>query len=51
MGGANLLESHRPLTPFTAAEPEDDVNPNETYHQSHSENEIQDAVHDIDVPG
>lgn len=51
MGETNLLEPHRPLTPFTAAEAEDDVNPNEIYHQSHSENEIQDAVQDIDVPG
>lgn len=50
MGGANLLEPHRPLTPFTAADAEDDEHPNEIYNQPHNENDVQNAAQDADVP-
>ena len=54
MEEANLLEPHRPLTPFIAADSEEDENPNETYNQPHNENannenEVQNTVRDADV--
>ena len=53
MGEANLLEPHRPLTPFTAADTEDDENIHELCNQSHSENAdndngFQNTVQDTD---
>ncbi|CAF9937320.1 hypothetical protein IMSHALPRED_011101 [Imshaugia aleurites] len=55
MAEANLLEPHRPLTPFTAAETEDDENADDVYNQPHnsnasSANEDQHAVQDTEVP-
>ena len=50
MGEADLLEPHRPLTPFMAADTEEDEDPNEIPDQPYNENEIQNATGDADVP-
>ena len=50
MGQARLLEPHRPLTPFTAADAEDDENLNESHSQTQSEYEVQNAAQDAGVP-
>ena len=36
MEEANLLEPHRPLTPFTVADNEDNTSPNEVYNRLHN---------------
>ena len=50
MGEASLLEPHRPLSPFTAADAEDDENPNESHSQTQSEYEFQNAAQDAGIP-
>ena len=50
MGSANLLEPHRPLTPFTAADPAADEHPNEIYNQPHNKNDVHNAARDAVVP-
>lgn len=59
MGEANLLDPHRPLTPFIAADTEDDMDTTDIYNRPHiqsdteevnSDNEAQNAVEDADVP-
>ena len=50
MGKADLLEPHRPLTPFTAADTEEDEDPNEISGQLYNENGIQSATEDAEVP-
>ena len=51
MEEANLLEPHRPLTPFIIADNEDDTSPNELYHQLHNghvtnQDVVQETTHD-----
>ena len=51
MEEANLLEPHRPLTPFIIADNEEDTSPNELYHQLHNghvtnQDEAQETTHD-----
>ena len=51
MEEANLLEPHRPLTPFMIADNEDDTSPSELYNQSHNghftnEDEAQETTQD-----
>lgn len=53
MGEANLLEAHRPLTPFIVADTEDDEDASEIYNRRNSvsnDDETQDAVQTSGVP-
>ena len=50
MRDINLLGPHRPLTPFAAADNEEDEDPNNVESQSYNGGEIQNAVEDAEVP-